>query len=645
MKKRGQISVFLIAGLVVLLALGLMLMLRSPSKLGEDYEQQALRQDSMAVQQYVSSCLKEELIKASEFGLRYDLRDKQKEYIQTELKKCADFSVFKGVKVESSDINYADVLLSDSVFSAYVTFPIVISRGSSKITIERFYEQLVRSVSLPLSEGSGGGSSIIVSSDKKSELKFGSDVTAKKDGAKVNEIGLKIVDSGIENAGSEVVVGNIVYQGFPEGAELEPGAELTISYYDEGLPVSEQELVIARYNPDSKLWEPLESQVNSDSNKVTATVRQLGAFAVVHGWKSETFLESSSWYDSSSWDEGSSVVDAGNCFSGALEQFPVKGNPNFVNDWGFARVQGGHEGTDVFAPVGTEIVAAVSGIVAERECLKLGGNAFGIRDKNGIFYYYAHMSAYGNYALGEKVNAGDVIGYVGTTIGCQSCSSGSGLCGIPDQTSPHLHFGVYVGMKAQNPYCTLRASKSGSTAPNPVSTIPVSYSPGNAGGQNAITKLSPNHGGRMSGHKGVIIHSTRGGTAVGTELQATVNWFMNPSSQVSSHRVVGYNGEQYIMVDDDIVAWHAGNTGVEYLGIEIEQGRASDPFSEQEYIVAAKIVRDWSKKYGFPVNRQTVMGHDEIPQGIRQGKSDPGYMFDWDKFMRLASSDSDIVTV
>ena len=37
-----------------------------------------------------------------------------------------------------------------------------------------------------------------------------------------------------------------------------------------------------------------------------------------------------------------------------------------------------------------------------------------------------------------------------------------------------------------------------------------------------------NHGGKRMLTSGIVIHSTRGGAARGTEYQATLNWFQNP---------------------------------------------------------------------------------------------------------------------
>ncbi len=81
-----------------------------------------------------------------------------------------------------------------------------------------------------------------------------------------------------------------------------------------------------------------------------------------------------------------------------------------------------HQGNDIFAPLGTPIVAPFDGVAVEARN-ELGGLAVKVIGEFG-YVYNAHLSRYGE--LGP-VETGDVIGYVGTT-------------GNARGTSPHDHF-------------------------------------------------------------------------------------------------------------------------------------------------------------------------------------------------------------
>lgn len=118
--------------------------------------------------------------------------------------------------------------------------------------------------------------------------------------------------------------------------------------------------------------------------------------------------------------------------------FPVYGPSSFVDTFGGARsdVAGGwHHGDDIFAPLGAPILAVASGTVFSVGWNKIGGNRLWIRDGQGNLFYYAHLSAFTPLAInGNKVNAGDVLGFVGNTGDAQG-------------TPTHLHFEIHpVGL-------------------------------------------------------------------------------------------------------------------------------------------------------------------------------------------------------
>ena len=92
---------------------------------------------------------------------------------------------------------------------------------------------------------------------------------------------------------------------------------------------------------------------------------------------------------------------------------------------------GWHHGNDIFAPLGTPVLAVADGELFLVGLNAVGGNRLWLRDKAGNEFYYAHLSAYTPLAFdGSRVEAGDVIGFVGAT-------------GDAAGTPPHLHFEVH----------------------------------------------------------------------------------------------------------------------------------------------------------------------------------------------------------
>jgi hypothetical protein len=118
--------------------------------------------------------------------------------------------------------------------------------------------------------------------------------------------------------------------------------------------------------------------------------------------------------------------------------FPVYGPSSFVDTFGAARgdiSSGWHHGDDVFAPLGAPILAVATGTVFSVGWNPVGGNRLWLRDGKGNLFYFAHLSAFTPLAVnGSKVNAGDVLGFVGNTGDAQG-------------TPYHLHFEIHpVGL-------------------------------------------------------------------------------------------------------------------------------------------------------------------------------------------------------
>jgi murein DD-endopeptidase MepM/ murein hydrolase activator NlpD len=90
-----------------------------------------------------------------------------------------------------------------------------------------------------------------------------------------------------------------------------------------------------------------------------------------------------------------------------------------------------HEGQDVFCDFGAPVLASQTGVVTFDEG-GLGGRVARLHLPSGGYFYYAHLSEWNTEELasGDRVEAGDVIGYCGNT-------------GNAASTAPHVHFGWY----------------------------------------------------------------------------------------------------------------------------------------------------------------------------------------------------------
>ena len=114
--------------------------------------------------------------------------------------------------------------------------------------------------------------------------------------------------------------------------------------------------------------------------------------------------------------------------------FPVVGDVAWGDTYGARRsdVPGGwHHGDDLFAPLGTPVVAVTNGVVFAVGWNRVGGWRLWLVDDQGNQYYYAHLSGYSRFAKNNhSVERGQVLGFVGNT-------------GDAITTWPHVHFEVH----------------------------------------------------------------------------------------------------------------------------------------------------------------------------------------------------------
>ncbi len=131
----------------------------------------------------------------------------------------------------------------------------------------------------------------------------------------------------------------------------------------------------------------------------------------------------------------------------------------FENGWMKERNYGGkrgHEGCDIMAHKNVRgyypIVSMTDGIVQSKGWLPKGGYRIGIQAPSGGYFYYAHLSSYADIEEGDRIQAGDVIGFMGDT--------GYGEEGTVGKFPVHLHVGIYVYPDGEemsvNPYWVMR---------------------------------------------------------------------------------------------------------------------------------------------------------------------------------------------
>ncbi|WP_308130000.1 N-acetylmuramoyl-L-alanine amidase [Kitasatospora aureofaciens] len=141
----------------------------------------------------------------------------------------------------------------------------------------------------------------------------------------------------------------------------------------------------------------------------------------------------------------------------------------------------------------------------------------------------------------------------------------------------------------------------------------------------------------------IVIHDTEGGFA------GSISAFQNPSNQASAHYIVrSSDGHVTQLVNTNNVAWHAGNKTVNMHSIGVEHEGYAFPtdrptwYSEQLYQSSAALVGYLANRFGIPLDRQHIIGHDDVPGPLQANVAgmhwDPGTFWDWSHYMDLLNA-------
>jgi N-acetylmuramoyl-L-alanine amidase len=150
-------------------------------------------------------------------------------------------------------------------------------------------------------------------------------------------------------------------------------------------------------------------------------------------------------------------------------------------------------------------------------------------------------------------------------------------------------------------------------------------------------KPSPNIGPRKAGKRPSILLLHYTGMK---DADKAIDWLCDPRSKVSCHYLIDVDGRITQMVDEDMRAWHAGQSSWKgehdinscSIGIEIQNeghvhGYPDFPGEQMDAVIA--LCRDIIDRWNM--RPEHVLAHSDVAP---HRKIDPGEKFDWRKLHR-----------
>ncbi len=135
----------------------------------------------------------------------------------------------------------------------------------------------------------------------------------------------------------------------------------------------------------------------------------------------------------------------------------------------------------------------------------------------------------------------------------------------------------------------------------------------------------------------VVIHTMLGFFA----FNVNTSWRTSTSGQgcFKPHYAVRSDGVIAQVVPERLASSHANAANRSGVGIEHE-GFVGDPsfYTEAMYTASAALTRDICGRHGIPMNRDRVIGHEEVHNASH---FDPGGFWDWDYYLALVRWNGD----
>jgi len=135
----------------------------------------------------------------------------------------------------------------------------------------------------------------------------------------------------------------------------------------------------------------------------------------------------------------------------------------------------------------------------------------------------------------------------------------------------------------------------------------------------------------------IVIHDTEGSWDTALQL------VQDPTYLGWHYTVRSADGQIAAHLDPKDVGWHAGNwyVNMHSIGVEHEGFAAQGAtwYTESLYESSAALVRHLAHRYGVPLDRAHIIGHDQVPgitpANVASMHWDPGPYWDWEHYMAL----------
>ena len=249
---KGSITAYVIIGLIIIIAISFVMFKIPGNMIPENTD---LSSEKTNTKYYIDTCLDYTTTQAIElFG--FNSETAVSSFVDSNLIGCVgNFSFIKDYNIEYGKPKSVVIINKEVVF-VDLNFPIEIKKENTKVNLEEFQYSLKRLSSFKIGDVIPAGTTFF-SSDKNLVATIEQDTQAvDKRGRNIDTLSFNLLDKNFDGLSNGVVIGNIVYEGLPNGAQFNPPLKITIGLKKQEFPKGypPQGPQIAWYDVTSDIW-------------------------------------------------------------------------------------------------------------------------------------------------------------------------------------------------------------------------------------------------------------------------------------------------------------------------------------------------------------------------------------------------------
>ncbi len=291
--KKGQVTLFILVGIVLVIAVAVILTLKTKVSSEPNYEI-ATNFEAQKIQlaSQIKTCIKIETKEAVDiYGLNgWSSAEEIEYYIENKLDDCIAFEDFErqGLNIKKEDIDATANVSGDYLF-INVNYPMVLSNRMAESEIEDFIYsmEINKEKYIPTENGFVKEDTVIELKDAgiKIEISRGTEITK----ASTSRLSVETTGKDILQVYFDFNVANKIYNIGPDNAQLSKPAKITIDYDENMLPegVTADDLSIVYYDEEQNRWVSVDTIIDKNNKVAVANVNHFSLYSLA--WMMEQF--------------------------------------------------------------------------------------------------------------------------------------------------------------------------------------------------------------------------------------------------------------------------------------------------------------------------------------------------------------------